>query len=267
MKKLIILVLCFLSTPILGWQQKPMLGRLPYWPAFEQPVFLGLFNEGAGSKVYDLSGNGNTGIVDIGTLDWVAGVYGPAMHADADVRVALAKTVYLGNSNNSIPYSIVFSIKPESDGTHMTLLGVDTTNTDYLILYTTPKFRLLTHTGIIVEFTAAGALLGIQAVYAITHDGAGNYKLYKDGQWLQTTVAIKDYFNINCIFAGYNFEPSLYKFDGNCDYILCFSSIALTASEIAYLYRNPWPWFAPRNEWWGGITVTTAGGQIIIIMR
>lgn len=43
--------------------QKPLLGELPDFSLFPQPTALFLFNEGGGDKVFDLSGNGNDGII------------------------------------------------------------------------------------------------------------------------------------------------------------------------------------------------------------
>ena len=61
---------------------KPLLGELPDWTRFPRPVGLWLMNEGGGSRVNDLSGNGNTGTHTGAT--WVAGNSCPAVNYDGN---------------------------------------------------------------------------------------------------------------------------------------------------------------------------------------
>lgn len=87
MKKLFIISLILLlsttSYAVWPYRQKPMLGRLVDWsdPLSDGLVGLWLMNEGSGDKVFDLSGNGNTGTLTSGPI-WTAGNTGPAISFD-----------------------------------------------------------------------------------------------------------------------------------------------------------------------------------------
>ncbi|KKK92766.1 hypothetical protein LCGC14_2699630, partial [marine sediment metagenome] len=82
MKKLLTIFLLFCLTSSASGQffmpkQKPILGRQVNWahPLSNGLKFLMLGNEGSGSKVFDLSGNGNTGTFGAGAASpiWVPG--------------------------------------------------------------------------------------------------------------------------------------------------------------------------------------------------
>jgi len=85
---------------------KPMLGEQPDWTRFPRPVSMWVMNEGCGNKIYDLSGNSNTGTLT-GSPVW----FGEYITANGDTLATLAKpqTLVVGtivfianNANGSV---------------------------------------------------------------------------------------------------------------------------------------------------------------------
>ncbi len=85
----ILTILLFLCVPASGQlfmpKQKPMLGLQVNWthPASKGLKLFLLENEGSGNKVFDLSGNGRNGTESGGAI-WVPGQHGPALEFDGD---------------------------------------------------------------------------------------------------------------------------------------------------------------------------------------
>jgi len=214
-------------------QQKPLLGELPDWTRFPRPVGLWVMNEGSGSIINDLSGNRNTGILE-GDTHWVGS----------------ALSFVSGNSNY-----IELKDYPVTDFT--VIMWFATTNNfagserlygayyeGRLLWEANDTISALIHDGGWQTITSAAALNdGIyhQAVITAQQGLADGWKLYIDGvlqgtDSLGTITSHSSKHQIGRYFSG------AYYFTGVIDHVLRYHH-ALSAAEIAYLYRNPFPWF------------------------
>jgi len=271
-KKTILKILLFLLLCTPAWSihfsdslMKPPLGRVPYWPAFQQPVFLGLFNEGAGSKVYDLSGNGNNGAFS--GVSWINSIYGSSIDfpsGDHFINCGHGPSLDITGE-----ITIIVRFCSTDTEANVTLVGKEGKNSYWLCTFSDASLQFFT------GGTAANSSVGkiadnVWVTAAVTRkDSEDRSKFYFDGVFDVSSVTGGNIASnpANDLYFGVDpRDETGIALIGAINYVQIYNR-ALTASEIAYLYRNPWPWFAPRNEWWGGITVTTAGGQIIIIMR
>lgn len=279
-KKTILVLLLLLCTPI--WaihfsdsRMKPPLGRVPYWPAFEQPVAMYLFTEGAGGIVNDFSGNGNTGTIT--TPDWRGGPFGKCLYFDAsttrincgsksvlDTMPNFTLTVWMyvmgypedniGNFFNK--YELRLYWNRTGDGEHLT--GE--------VYYGTTKAISKSYDigdAAVTNFWHHIAMTFSESdkIIRLYFDGieSPTYIIQTAGVGTRTSDSGRD------LFIGCEGIYNRGHFNGLLDIPIIYNRV-LTASQIAYLYRNSFPWFAPRNEWWGGtIAIPTGVGQFIFI--
>jgi len=297
-KKTILKILLFLLLCTPAWSihfsdslMKPPLGRVPYWPAFEQPIFLGLFTEGAGSRVNDLSGNRKDGTLTNGPT-WDVGKYGSAIRLSGSevtedhIDIGDYSLYEFGDAVNDRPFTFIVGYIPDSTTVEHPLVVKADTTVDGVLEY---SFALRVDSGLepYIQLFDAAATKRLRRYgtpisnptsfhqFAATYDGskaAAGIILYVDGLVnVSSDESQLPYIAMHSTSAHLRIGANFYDHetydefaDGRFEYVMIFNR-ALSNSEIAYLYRTNWPWFAPRNEWWGGITVTTAGGQIIII--
>jgi hypothetical protein len=79
MKKIAIFLVLLITTSASAQYMKPMLGRqINHAHGLSDFVGCWLMNEGAGDKVYDLSGNGKDGTLTNGPT-WDVGSFGPGV--------------------------------------------------------------------------------------------------------------------------------------------------------------------------------------------
>ncbi|MCH7559683.1 MAG: LamG domain-containing protein [Planctomycetes bacterium] len=230
-------------------------GLVGYW----------LFNEGSGSTVFDLSGNNQTGTLQADAHFDVGG-FGSLIDFDGTGDfVSVVTNKDIGNGS----YTVIARVQTGADVTSQTrvILGKRNTANTYPLLfgidnYTTGKTQVGLH-----RWDGAAsekALSGIDAVantdywVAGTWDGT-NLKLYVDGILKGTTdaSALGDSSNADdySIGAREKSGSELY-WDGKIYYVYLYNR-ALTASEIALLYREPFCMF--DRAWRPGLI----GGQIV----
>ena len=226
-----------------------MLGDLPYWPAFPQPIGLWVMNERAGTIFNDLSGNGNNGIItDLsGGGGWVGDSLYLLTTDDADV----------GPRTDRAYNTYVIWIKSADWGAaryayhkaNIVRLGsTDGANVRAYQYAGTGGLNYVTSTG-------HNCSDGKWHQYAHTWDGT-DLKLYIDGVYINSVSTNPGTGDIN---TGANL-PLCPDVTNNQLYYKTFSIYdkVLTAQQIAYLYRNPFPWF--EEDEGSHLYVPAAGG-------
>jgi len=192
-----------------------------------------LFNEGSGNKVFDLSGNGNTGSFS-GDPTWI----GNAIDFDGDDEIAVAKNPMSGlsqlsvvalvrrNDNNTNGGGI---IQAWNGGTQILIRGRSSSNW---------QFYLDTSAGVI-----GGDIIAYSANvwehFAFTYDGA-KMKAYKNAVKSATELSQTGAIDTVSGFriGGGSAGASEYYHKGKIAYVMGFNR-PLSASEIALLYREP----------------------------
>lgn len=268
MKKLILLFICLFAAP--ARPMKPMLGRLPDWSRFPHPVALWVMNEGAGSNIYDLSGNGNT-LNWIGTPAYLSGKFGTVLDFPSTGNSEYLQSVSspakgFGSEGAFVWWVYIDSIV--NYGTHIFCSGIISGNGIQILNRDAPSFTVghwNTAATKTVSITATTLSTGQWYQCAYVWSTAGGYgRLYVNGALYASDTSITGTLETPNLIEVGAYGTAARGLDGKIDHIAGFDS-ALTAQQIAYLYRNPFPWFAPSAEWWGGTIVTVADGQIIWI--
>ena len=267
-KLLILLLLCFLTTSAFGQffapQQKPMLGLQVNWakPITKNLVCYLPFNEGSGGQVFDLSGNNNTGTL-VNDTHWVAGKFGHALSFDGtDDYLDISSCVddfnakqgtlagwYRWESYSNDAFEAFFSMRYDDNFECYEEAG------DFYFRY-----------GDGVNFISFPVpSLNSWHFWVFIWDNSVGAKVYKDGlevasfsgSWVAGTPT-------GDFFIG-ELDGANGSFQGQIDHVIVRNR-ALSASEIALLYSQPFIFMEPSWNWvlYGGISVAPSG-QIIYI--
>ena len=217
-------------------------------------VGLWLFNEGSGNKVFDLSGNGNTGTYT-GTPDWGAGFYGPQVRCDDDQYITFANkaTDYITDKFSVVwigtPAQLTADIRRFFVGQY----EFDDANYDWgLYIQTdyTVTFFVYTSSGVF-STTTSNLSVGVKSHIVGTYDGA-NLRIYFDGILQDTDAQTGNVAGVYDFKLGHTWQEthSNVKTD-----LLNVYNCALSASEIALLYREPFAMFErdPIELWVGSV--------------
>jgi hypothetical protein len=253
--------------------QKPPLGALPLsgHPLSQGLVGAWLMNEGAGSKVYDLSGYGNTGTFQGTAPSWKAGQYGSVVSLPGtDEYINVPNSSSLDITGSQITLSLHFKPKFTDAIAYEQLLIDKTTGNNqafrlmWLDSITSFRFRLFTTSGTVncdVLFTGWDA----DETYhlAATYDGT-TMSVYWDGVLKQTAAQTGTITSSSDpVVLGWNSNGVTYVI---ADYeTASIYNRALTASEIAQLYLEPFCMFDyDPIELWVGAGAPPAGGAGIM---
>ncbi len=263
MKKFLLILLFLFLTCLPTYAQygpqsvKPMLGQQINWA---NPITRGLvgcweFNEGSGNKVYDLSGNGNTGTVT--NALWTPGKFGSCLSFDGSGDyVALP---YL-NIGTSITYSIWFRTQQVDD--YQTLLAYMKTR---LRFYCVAGYNYVfwnPNTGGGDSFVGYTFDVGTWYHIAVTQTGS-SFVIYVNGRVIQSDIAnAVSTDNVNNYIG--TADGSLYYFKGGIEDVMIFKR-ALSPSEIRELYYKPFGMFYDTDIWWLYTAPITGGGQVIFV--
>ena len=220
-----------------------------------------LFNEGAGNKVFDLSGNGNTGTFGAAYPVWGAGSCGHCLNFNND-KIDIAESNSLDITGQ---ITILTKIKPgtlSDSRCIVTKWDEASYGGQYIFrIKNTGVLNLLCGNGsawTINKSTTATLTLNKYATVAVTYDGA-NVGFFIDGKltdgWMADSSGLTHI--AEKITIGYG-QPDVGAqfFDGNIDFVMIYNR-ALSASEIALLYREPFCMFA--RAW----SPELIGGQIV----
>jgi len=206
-----------------------------------------LFNEGSGNKVFDLSGNGNTGLFGTGTNipTWKSGKFGPATSFDGDDHINMGNVLNMGTDSWTWIFSIKVDVYADS-GIIWEKRGGDAVS--YFQFKTAlTGFQFLVHDGTnlqpIIINESSTDYIHFAVVYDRSDPGTG-FRLYQNSILytadLEQTVTAsivntKNYAFGRRVGAGNGLQ-------GILDYGMSFNC-ALSASEIAQLYREPFCMF------------------------
>jgi len=218
-------------------------------------------NEGCGKKVYDLSGNGNIGSL-VADTHFVPGKFGPALDFDGTGDYVTLPSKIGSLISNKITISA--------------WIKVDTSHTDRFVIYedykyTVPKnksiqFRVNTDETIKLFVSSDGtnddSLETIATIdgnwhhIVVTFD-AGAATIYIDGQKSISDTLTHTSFHTTGLskYIGAYYYASEYA-KGQIDHEMIYNR-ALSASEIALLYREPFCMF--ERAW----IPKLIGGQIV----
>lgn len=253
MKKLIIyliLILTVTATANLPYQQKPMLGRQVDWshPLAKDLVGLWLMNEGTGVAVADLSGNGHVGTLTGTAPAWTAGSLGYAVDlpgTDEYIDVTDKDDLTFFDGSNDKPFSVVMSINFDALG------GVFGKLSEYRVNFGANDLVFVIiddSSNAEISRKTSGrdySLLTGQLIHLIfTYDGSGQsatgMKIYFNGVEEPTTdndslsyTAMEN--TVNSLDIGQSLAGVL---NGKIESFSLYNC-ALSASEIAQLYREP----------------------------
>jgi hypothetical protein len=214
-----------------------------------------LFNEGAGAKVPDLSGNGWTGTLQ-GAPSWIASRFGSALHYDGDndrvetsspVITSAAASVSLWFEADELP-----SVRAE-DGTLLIQRTVGSPYQSFRTLINDADDKIL-----LLIYSSSGA-----NTVSITSDSA-----IETGNWYHVVFVLDSDYDA-CMYvngvqqAGTGNSGSFYSandvlrlgsrtgtaddFKGKIDLVTIFNR-SLSASEITLLYRKPFCLFEPPKS-------------------
>lgn len=203
-----------------------------------------LINERAGGKIFDLSGNGNTGVL-VNDTHFVPGKFGWALDFDGtEDYVDIAEKSDLDNADMTVS----FWTKPHSlSQTGVLFMNRESWNTNY-------GFEIfISNDGLSIRgsgspMTTDGdfftGLLNAWIHIVVVYKGA-DVKAYRNGREVHsgTVNPIIDSTH-NLIIGGFGSGPYT-NYDGEIDHAMIWRR-ALWAGEIARLYREPFAIFAKR---------------------
>jgi len=229
---------------------KPPLGSQidPEHPLSRGLVACWLMNEGSGNRIQDISGNGNHGVLTGGPL-WRPGPRGVALALDGlDDRVLLSNpAIASGNAFSIVTWIYIRGAGFTGANNYSTIIGNSYYNRLLVAIFSGAPVRLLAQMG-------AGNHL------------SGNFSIGKNESFLVAYVYdgtnAQWYINGNssgapypCII-GLNANQRLGSFDGANYFLygrqdeLRIYNRALTAQEIAQLYREPYAFIHQPRKYW-----------------
>ncbi|KKL48195.1 hypothetical protein LCGC14_2327960 [marine sediment metagenome] len=275
MRKLsVILLLCITASAFAQFQQKPLLG-IPI--SSTHPLGTGsgglkaawFFLEGSGGQAFDLSGNGNTGSL-IADTHFVPGKFGSALDFDGTGDVVRVAHSSILNVNH---FTIVIWIKSDTSSVDLSAAEGFISKDDG----GTQPFRIMnnaTENAVRFRFEVVGKAgqnvdgsiaLDADRWYQIvcTYDQVAA-RLYintvLDNSLAETAVldTNADDLCIGCLGNVAN------EFAGQIDHVIIYNR-ALSESERALLYREPFCMFEQDNIALMVETLAPTGGQVIMI--
>jgi len=246
-------ILLLLLIPALGMaDQKPTQGAQINWthPLARGLVGAWLMNEGSGSKVNDLSRNGNDGIINSGT--WKYGIL-----SFTDGYVNIGKSIPK-NFSNQFTCVIKFRLNA-APATYQLIYSDWYDNTHYSIHFaisdTVKPMLQLSSTGANYDnLTAPNALSAGNIYVEAATFNAGLFNLYENGKISatpKTSGTVKSIFTgtVNDVWLfkkNQAPQPAPFPFLADVEYCYVFNR-ALTASEVAWLYQDPYAMFQRQN--------------------
>jgi hypothetical protein len=260
MIKLITLLACLLT----GASTKPMLGQLPDWSKFPQPIGLWLINEFSGPTINDLSGNGYTGTF-VADTHWISGKFGPCLDFDG--------------SGDYVDLTAVSGLSVSGEWSISAWLKNDNTTADSAIICQ----ALASSDRLIVGYDTS-----LGSIQANVYNGswAGKSFDYNNNEWhhivfINKAGTVTGYFDgapmagndlgiyantsIKLVFGGRDDHWESNDFNGQISNVTAFN-FGLSGQQAAKLYQDPFPWFERGPiELWESTTAEPSGGQIIFI--
>jgi hypothetical protein len=225
----------------------PVSARLaPGHPLAHGLVGVWLFNEGSGSKVFDLSGNQNIGAFE-GDTHFIPGKFGPALHFDGT-----GDYVDCGNDASLEPnqFTLCFWVKGIYSGGSKGLISRGTsgsaTNNHYYIFFNGGKIYFYIGDGVANNGDDFSTTLIDNTWYHIVAVlNSSKLLVYVNGvkDVTEVTRTIDPGITAKTVIGALS-QGSQYYFNGAIDHVVIWNR-ALTAIEITQLYREPFCMFDP----------------------
>lgn len=225
-------------------------------------------NPGVTGTTYDLSGNGNHGTLVADTHS-VPGKFGPALDFDGTGDYLTTPLVW----SNDGPVSVCFWAKVTGTAETLAIGGSgDDAAADRLFV------GLPWDDSLDWDYGDSGgdgriqhnisSYYGLWTQYVLTSQGAGgSFKgIYINGD-LKISSGVSDgpSGDINFYIGGVSTYAPSFPFNGAIDHLVLYDR-ALSASEIASLYAEPFQMFEKEALIVNAAAAAPAGGQVIIIM-
>lgn len=239
----------FLCSPAFGFDQKPQLGKQINWghPLAQGLLGCWVMNE-RGGKIFDLSGNGNDGTLKNGAY-WVTTQGGPGIYMDGVndyISFSWSKLgltgfpftiVQMGKHYiNEASNSVIFSDNNAEKNSFVVYVNSD--NNGYAAQYGDSGFQKAVSAGTVAdneEYFLAGVFKTDTDRWAYLNNEAGVQNTDDSGTFTWGNI---DRFNVGMLDREDDvwYESKGFKF-------LAIYNRALTPSEIAWLYREPYVMF------------------------
>jgi hypothetical protein len=266
-----------------NWDKiKPSLGTQIDWGHSLARGLVGcwLFNEGGGLRAFDLTGRGNTGTLLNGAT-WKAGKSGSSLYLNGNETIV--------DTNNKVVASlpaitISIWIKPEAAGGHLVSNHYGCVNWESVLLSVSVwSVNSSNSQSTIKSITFSSPPIGEWShLVAIWTGSGGSLYVYRNGNLIASgDGSIPSLWNpsANLTFGGSKTTFDCWgsgtgnvgaEFKGFIDEILIYNR-ALTATEIKWLYQEPFAMFAPQSprfRIWGTTAAPVSGagtpGNLII---
>ncbi len=212
-------------------------GLVGYW----------LLNEGSGNKVFDLSGNGNTGTRGGTGIIWASGKFGRAQQfngADDNITLGNNKFDFLASNSYTISVWVNADFLP-TDTDYDRIIDLEGRIGYIQAISSTWVFGIYNGAALKEVSSATNYATGQWVhIVGVYDKGADTVTIAIDGIIRATTGTVGTPDNSqdrNCLI-GCAYDASLRFFDGLIDHAMIFNR-ALSASEIALLYREPFCMF------------------------
>jgi hypothetical protein len=228
-----------------------------------------LINEGTGSMVFDLSGNNLNG-TSSGSYWRGAGKFGSGWIGDGDTnQIQVTSSQSAGGILNPKAVTVLARVKTNTGTTDQDIASLwkvgDTANQSYLLWIDQPvwEFIIRTSGGSYAANSSSNVAANEFAQVAGTYDGQ-TVRLYINGiEAGSNTSPSGDLQTITAndgFFISERLGQQDREFNGVIDHVMLFNR-ALSASEIALLYRDPFRMFteAGRPQFSSGQIVNLAG--------
>jgi hypothetical protein len=210
-----------------------------------------LMNEGSGIKVFDSSGNRNTGTL-LNSIVWSPGWFGSCLYSDASSgRVSIGDTPSL-----DILGSITVSVWIKQLGAHQGGFGVIVSKRElsvansYEMIVAGDDVRFIIDTSTSAYSQAIDIPLNVWYHFVGTWNQA-TISLYQNGILVDSDAKTGSMSNVTTSFTIGGTNIPNYSFNGLIDNVQIWNR-ALSASEIAQLYREPFAMFGRRQIWQSG---------------
>jgi hypothetical protein len=244
--------------------QKPLLGVPVNWshPLARGLVGCWLMNEGSGKSIYDLSRNQNNGVFSAGTPTWTPGKFGPS------VNFPNASTINCGGAAGVLNLSTPFSVRATYKATSITGWNMicqkgstlTAATNSFLLASSTTSLRFYVTDGVSWYYSAYTIAINNWYDVVGVWDGAKTYLyvngILQDSDAAAITLLTQPTYAFN--IGGIN----TYFLTGIVDSVEVWNR-ALSAAEIAQLYREPFAMF-DRPSIGLLYVVPPAGGQTIL---
>lgn len=247
--------------------------KLRYGPHWSKTglVYLGLYNEGDGDEVLDLSGNGHTGTF-LGGPSWGAANFGTGIDFDASAsgRISVPNSNLLTFNSATQDFTIVAWIMIRDISMTNYIINMLDGGNDGWRLYMSTANQLLQGSIDVYDTTSTNTLTqGVWQQVAWSVKRSSTNTLFIDGLPDGTDTTAGGAMSIagDMVIGNRSYsESDTYNLEGLIDHVLLYNR-ALTAPEIAQLYINPFIMFdRDEIELWAAATqgVVVAGNAGIM---